>query len=144
MIPTFIQPYTLVMNFGFGVLPGWWLDQDDGVSKNSVVSEQQWNTPLRQHGFSGNKLAIPGVEEESSRLCGIIITTKAFDPAGHLPRPTLMLVVESNLPVRLFWPEPPRHMWEYQPGHHTWRRFIQSSHLKPKLSYASPRSKLLA
>ena len=96
-ILTFIQPHSLMMNFGFGVLPGWWVDQESGAPKNSVVSESHWDILLKQNGFSGNDIVIPDVENVASQICGMIITTKATGSrTSTSSEPRLALVIDKQ------------------------------------------------
>ncbi|KAF7556654.1 hypothetical protein G7Z17_g1229 [Cylindrodendrum hubeiense] len=41
------------MNFIMGVLPGWWLGEDDGRPDEPYVSPERWDEDLREAGFDG-------------------------------------------------------------------------------------------
>ncbi|KAI6777526.1 putative polyketide synthase, partial [Emericellopsis cladophorae] len=43
----------------FGTLPGWWLGADEGRTLSPFVSASQWDTILRQNGFSGLDTTAP-------------------------------------------------------------------------------------
>ncbi|KAH9905928.1 hypothetical protein F4778DRAFT_779319 [Xylariomycetidae sp. FL2044] len=65
----------LIMNFGFGVLPGWWVGEEKARQWSPILTANQWDSVLRQNGFSGNDLTTPGLEDDSFQPGSLIATT---------------------------------------------------------------------
>jgi NADPH:quinone reductase-like Zn-dependent oxidoreductase/ubiquinone/menaquinone biosynthesis C-methylase UbiE len=60
------RPDALAMNFGFGILPGWWQSTETWRSQSPAINEDQWHNALRDAGFSGNDLVL---RDFGSELC---------------------------------------------------------------------------
>ncbi|KAL7914426.1 hypothetical protein GGI35DRAFT_490696 [Trichoderma velutinum] len=46
-------PESKFTNYVMGVLPGWWLGEDDGRSQEPYVNPERWDKELRNAGFDG-------------------------------------------------------------------------------------------
>ncbi|KAI0166896.1 hypothetical protein GGR52DRAFT_581670 [Hypoxylon sp. FL1284] len=63
------------MNFGFGILTDWWSRNDDSCIRGPLMSEAEWDTALRENGFSGNDLVIRDYEDDEAHNASLIIST---------------------------------------------------------------------
>lgn len=75
-----VNPTTRWINYVMGVLPGWWLGDEDGRSVEPYVSPERWDKELKRAGFGGvdsvaydghllnNIIARPARKEKSKRL----------------------------------------------------------------------------
>ncbi|KAF1998108.1 polyketide synthase PksD [Amniculicola lignicola CBS 123094] len=68
-------PDRLATNFGFGVLPGWWLSKEQYRTWSPGVTEEKWDEVLRANGFSGNDLVLRDYKSEDSRFFSIVVST---------------------------------------------------------------------
>lgn len=71
------RPDAIPVGFAFGLLKGWWdpLDYEPRSPYSPCLTVEQWDMLLKQGGFSGVDLDIPGQEEPYSRDSSIIIST---------------------------------------------------------------------
>ncbi|RYP67344.1 hypothetical protein DL771_007288 [Monosporascus sp. 5C6A] len=90
-------PDCFAMNFGFGILPDWWRNEDDSRAWGPIMTEPEWDTVLRQNGFSGNDLVIRDYEDDAAHHASIIISTAPHlsQVAGEGAR-TLLVVREDD------------------------------------------------
>ena len=75
-----LDPSTKWINYVMGVLPGWWLGDEDGRPIEPYVNSERWEKELRRADFGGidaiaydghllnNIIAIPAREEKSKRI----------------------------------------------------------------------------
>ena len=75
-----LDPSTRWINYVMGVLPGWWLGEDDDRPIEPYVNPERWNKELKSAGFEGidavaydghllnNIIAMPAREEKSKRV----------------------------------------------------------------------------
>ncbi|KAH2160557.1 hypothetical protein KXW33_004588 [Aspergillus fumigatus] len=72
-------------NLTFGSLSGWWAGVDEGRTESPLQSPQQWNSLLKQTGFSGVDLAaydLPGPERHSCLLLSTALSN-SVTTNGH-------------------------------------------------------------
>lgn len=70
-----IAPDDVVVNFTFGLVPGWWLAREEWRKMSPLLNEDQWDACLRKTGYSGNDLVLRDNEEERCHICSIIVST---------------------------------------------------------------------
>lgn len=91
--------------FAFGLLPGWWLSEEDYRQHGPCISTNKWNELLCRNGFSGVELEIPDYLDEACHEYSILIST-ATEPffgqaqipsvsKSHCPK-TLIIVIQDN------------------------------------------------
>lgn len=71
------RPNAIPVGFAFGLLKGWWspLDHEPRAPHSPCITVSQWDALLRQTGFSGADIDIPGQEQPFCRDSSIIIST---------------------------------------------------------------------
>ncbi|KAI4608824.1 Type I Iterative PKS [Alternaria metachromatica] len=72
-------PDCFLMNFGFGILPGWWLSEEKFRTSGPTITEPEWDRLLRENGFSGNDFVIRDYEEPAAHQCSVIFSTADED-----------------------------------------------------------------
>lgn len=70
-----VKPNAFALNFGFGVLPGWWVSSEEWRANAQGVDEAQWNSLLQDNGFSGNDLVLRDWEADACHDFSVIMTT---------------------------------------------------------------------
>ena len=63
----------------FGTLPGWWLSED-GRKGGPMISQEEWDSQLRQCGFSGLDIAAAAEDHEGTKMLSTMISTKLEKP----------------------------------------------------------------
>lgn len=74
LLHEYIHPERIEVGFVFGLLPGWW-PNDDNRKLGPLVSEETWNTILRRNGFSGADFILRDFADQESHLMSIICAT---------------------------------------------------------------------
>lgn len=69
----------------FGILPGWWTGYDDGRVYGATITESQWDTVLRQNGFSGLDHVARDIDNDSKHVLSVL-TTQSVDERVQLLR----------------------------------------------------------
>ncbi|KAL8902861.1 MAG: hypothetical protein Q9207_004326 [Kuettlingeria erythrocarpa] len=90
--------------FAFGLLPGWWLSEEDYRQTGPCISINEWDNLMRTTGFSGVDLNIPDYVDEQSHEYTIMISTavgdarKPISPAmiGEVPITNACIVVNDG------------------------------------------------
>ncbi|KAF2829294.1 polyketide synthase PksD [Ophiobolus disseminans] len=85
-----------VMNFGFGILAGWWLSEEDFRAWGPTITEPEWDHMLRENGFSGNDLIIRDYKEDAAHYCSVIFTTAVNDSQEISETGKTIFVVDEN------------------------------------------------
>lgn len=68
-------PESLCASVGFGVLPGWWLSQEDYRAFSPAVGEEQWGAVLAGTGFSGADLVLRDYQSDSCHFSSVLVST---------------------------------------------------------------------
>lgn len=68
-------PDCFTLDFGFGVLPDWWCGEDRHVARRPIMTEPEWETVLRENGFSGNDLVIRDYADNVAHHTSIIVSS---------------------------------------------------------------------
>ena len=64
-----------------GSLPGWWMGENDGRKRGSVISEGRWETQLREQGFDGIQLRFRDSEDHRLYPKPLMISVARLAPA---------------------------------------------------------------
>jgi len=87
---------TLFASFISSGLPGWWLGREgDGRMYGPLVSEQQWDSILKQNGFSGVDHVIRDSEDDSLYLNSVMVS-QAVDEKVEFIRSPIRLHTASE------------------------------------------------
>ncbi|KAI8725605.1 Carrier domain-containing protein [Fusarium sp. LHS14.1] len=70
-----VAPEDVVVNFSFGLVPGWWLAREEWRKMSPLLNESQWDTCLQASGYSGNDLVLKDYEGQGYHICSIIVST---------------------------------------------------------------------
>ena len=62
-------------HFIFGTLPGWWASED-GRQNGPLLSQPEWNSALKDVGFSGADLSLADNEDSEAHRMSTIVSTK--------------------------------------------------------------------
>lgn len=92
-----VAPQDVVVNFSFGLAPGWWLAREEWRKMSPLLDEGQWDGCLRESGYSGNDLVFKDCEEEGCHISSIIVSTaveEASSPAEVKGK--VILVTDEN------------------------------------------------
>ncbi|ROW10959.1 hypothetical protein VMCG_00852 [Cytospora schulzeri] len=73
------RPEAIPVGFAFGLLKGWWspLTHEPRAPHSPCITVAQWDVLLRETGFSGVDIDIPGQEEPFCRDSSILMSTAA-------------------------------------------------------------------
>jgi NADPH:quinone reductase-like Zn-dependent oxidoreductase/SAM-dependent methyltransferase len=93
-----IAPEDVVVNFSFGLVPGWWLAREKWRKMSPLLNEYQWDTCLQKSGYSGNDLVLRDHEEDRCHICSIIVSTavEEITTPTELKSNTLLVVDECS------------------------------------------------
>ncbi|KAM7200715.1 Compactin diketide synthase mokB [Naviculisporaceae sp. PSN 640] len=75
-----------------GCLPGWWMGTGDGRKDGPLVSEERWDTLLREQGFGGIELKFRDFKQMPDTYLTSLMVASA-GPVPALPEPPLETVI---------------------------------------------------
>ncbi|KAM0426273.1 hypothetical protein ACHAPT_008313 [Fusarium lateritium] len=91
-----VAPEDVVVNFSFGLVPGWWLAREEWRKMSPLLNESQWDTCLQASGYSGNDLVLKDYEGQGYHICSIIVSTAVEAETAHVDVSyKVLLVVEE-------------------------------------------------
>lgn len=83
--------------FAFGLLKGWWEAEKQAPNQWSpCLSEDQWDTRLKEAGFSGVDFSFPDWENEECHEGSVLVTSAETNSASDLPTQRWRLVVDQT------------------------------------------------
>lgn len=90
-------------SFAFGLLPGWWLSEENYRQHGPFISTNKWNELMCRNGFSEIELETPDYLEEECHEYSILVAT-ATEPYGgqasinkaHSPK-ILVVITEDSV-----------------------------------------------
>lgn len=89
----------LYLQFLFSALPGWWLGREDGRKYHPTIPEAQWDTGLRQSGFSGIDYVARDCEDGSKYVFSVMVTQAVDERVEMLRQPLAMqMFAASGIP----------------------------------------------
>nr|ALQ32778.1 putative polyketide synthase [Fusarium babinda] len=65
----------------YGVLPGWWLAEEDDRKHSATMPVTTWNSILQQSGFNRLELEVPAFDEEEYQSSSFMVSTALASPA---------------------------------------------------------------
>jgi NADPH:quinone reductase-like Zn-dependent oxidoreductase/acyl transferase domain-containing protein len=70
----------------YGVLPGWWLAEEDDRKQSATMPVTTWDSILQHSGFNSLELEVPAFEEEEYQSSSFMVSTAvASSPASYDP-----------------------------------------------------------
>ncbi|KAK7744554.1 Type I Iterative PKS [Cytospora paraplurivora] len=78
LLHEYIHPERIEVGFVFGLLPGWWPD-DESRKLGPLASEETWDMLLHRNGLSGADFSLRDFADQESHLMSIICAT-AVEP----------------------------------------------------------------
>ncbi|KAI0157191.1 hypothetical protein GGR52DRAFT_582973 [Hypoxylon sp. FL1284] len=75
-----VSPESVCTMVGFGLLPGWWLGQEQHRQRSPLITEGEWDEALKQSGFTGTDLVIRDYENDACHLFSIMLSTVRENP----------------------------------------------------------------
>lgn len=69
------NPHVIRTGFTFGVLPGWWLGQEEIRKWGPLMSQENWDLALRRADFSGADICLQDFPDMRDHLVGVIVAT---------------------------------------------------------------------
>ena len=93
------NPYVIRTGFTFGVLPGWWLGQEEVRKWGPLMSQENWDLALRRTDFSGADICLQDFPEMRDHLVGVIVATALgqSSPAPKIPQTTIVAAANSAM-----------------------------------------------
>ncbi|KAI2628557.1 hypothetical protein GGR54DRAFT_636275 [Hypoxylon sp. NC1633] len=71
--------WSTVSDSVWGTLPGWWRGTEDDRQQGPLYSRSQWDTRLKEMGFTGIELCIPDHGEEDHHTLSLMVSRLAPD-----------------------------------------------------------------
>ncbi|KAI0965030.1 fatty acid synthase S-acetyltransferase [Xylaria arbuscula] len=68
------SPESALTNISFGCLESWWAGSEPWRQHSPVMTEQRWNELMREIGFSGVALTVPGHQLEACHFNSMMVT----------------------------------------------------------------------
>jgi acyl transferase domain-containing protein/NADPH:quinone reductase-like Zn-dependent oxidoreductase/ubiquinone/menaquinone biosynthesis C-methylase UbiE len=105
-----IAPDQVLTGFMFGLLPGWWLSEENFRQTSPVITEETWDGVLKTAGFSGTDIVFRDHLDATCHLWSIIVTTAVHTPLStdshvvvspDMSSPTFILDSKSSLQTSL-------------------------------------------
>lgn len=90
------NPRSLIMGFCFGLLPGWWLSEEEERQQGPLLTESSWDAKLRSTGFTGIESAVRHHGEEDRLNASLMLSTTKRHFTTMAGRKTVTLVVHPK------------------------------------------------
>ena len=90
------EPNSIETGFVSGLLPEWWLWEDEERVMSPLVTEKRWNELLEDNGFSGCDFVLPDYADVNCHSMSIMFAT-AIEPKPKSVQPTnFTILVEKD------------------------------------------------
>ncbi|KAL8720573.1 MAG: hypothetical protein Q9225_002592 [Loekoesia sp. 1 TL-2023] len=86
----------LDLQFAFGLLPGWWLSEEEERELSPSLSIDMWNRVLRSTGFSGIETEVRDCESQELYSFSVIMSTATS--SAPIFNPDVVLVTGNSTP----------------------------------------------
>ncbi|ORX94601.1 hypothetical protein BCR34DRAFT_608222 [Clohesyomyces aquaticus] len=95
-------PNVLPLQFGFGILPGWWYGTESWREgdQDQVTNEKRWHELLVQNGYSGNDLVLRDHESDICHSWSILMSTAMETPNPHALKPRMVLCYDDSVEIQ--------------------------------------------
>lgn len=93
------NPHVIRTGFTFGVLPGWWLGQEEVRKWGPLMSQENWDRALRRTNFSGADICLQDFPETRNHLIGVMVATAVDQsPRGlKIPQTAIVALAGSDI-----------------------------------------------
>ena len=81
-------------HFIFGTLPGWWASED-GRKNGPLLSQSEWNSALKDVGFSGSDLSLADNGDNEAHRMSTIVSTKPPEN-GHILSKRVVIITPDG------------------------------------------------
>jgi hypothetical protein len=99
MMHEITRPDILRSGFIFGLLPRWWLSNEEYKKWGPALSTEMWNTVLTRQGFGGVEADLKEFESEECQELSILLSTAAMGTEhGVVERGFVTIVVDLTSP----------------------------------------------
>ncbi|KAL9074826.1 MAG: hypothetical protein Q9161_001964 [Pseudevernia consocians] len=85
--------------FAFGLLPGWWLSEEDYRLWGPCIPTREWHDLMCRTGFSGVDLEVPDYLDEACHEYSIIVSSAIVPEQDSGPNPTSTHLQISNITI---------------------------------------------
>ncbi|KAK7906589.1 hypothetical protein PG985_016326 [Apiospora marii] len=100
-----VRPSSIMTNFVFGLLPGWWKSEEGDRPAGPLLSVGAWERYIVQSGFAGLDAVFPDYADDAYHVSSVLVcsapkssqdVSPERDPiiAGDRPRENLMIVAD--------------------------------------------------
>jgi len=86
-------PERFEIGFGFGVTLEWWSGHQDNSSSDKTLTTAQWDTVLKDNGFSGTELVFKDYHNDAAHCSSLMITRRVPAQPSHLNEQTKVFIV---------------------------------------------------
>ncbi len=93
------------VQFVFGLLPGWWLSEEDERTSSPSLSVPFWDRVLNSTGFTGVDLEVHDSESEDMYSISTIMSTALPSQSSRLTSEDIVLAISSKAPPPSSWQE---------------------------------------
>lgn len=92
------RPESVSIGFPWGLLKGWWspLDHETRSPHSPCVTVKQWHQVLRNAGFTGVDVNIPGQKNPTCQYSSILISTAEMQTTQSRPPAQVCLITEPR------------------------------------------------
>ncbi|PVI00072.1 polyketide synthase PksD [Periconia macrospinosa] len=88
-------PECFVVDFGFGILPGWWCGEEESRAWGPTMTESEWDVLLKESGYLGNDMVIKDYRDDRAHYVSIIVAS-ADTPSHTATEESKILVVVND------------------------------------------------
>ncbi|RHZ54154.1 type I polyketide synthase [Aspergillus thermomutatus] len=89
-----IRPGAIRTTFVFGLFEGWWRGLEPYRQKNPCVDSAQWESHLKEAGFSGCDVVIDDYSHEDCQEASLILSTAVHDTSMMEKSPKISIVID--------------------------------------------------
>ncbi|KAE9567271.1 Highly reducing polyketide synthase alt5 [Colletotrichum fructicola] len=82
--------------FGFGLLPGWWLSEENYRQWSPLLSVPDWSEHMKRTGFTGVDLSFTDYHDPNNHVSSLMVATASTGDAKPRARPEVILVTSSS------------------------------------------------
>ena len=125
-----VAPHDFV-TITFGLLPGWWLFEDQRLPHSPLLDPNGWRDTLTRHGFDAVRIiGQPDAETESQATHALIMARRLDPTSGRIPLFQLRVACPSaRTQAAVAWPLASTHRDQYDKdrGNHRFQTGSRSS-----------------
>lgn len=90
------EPHSLVTNFCFGLLPGWWLSEEKERRHGPLLTESLWDAKLRASGFRGIQMPVQHYIQRRKLGYSLMLSATKRLHSATLSQKSVMLILRST------------------------------------------------